>query len=135
MTDSVKENNRKMLHELLDLAIDTNGLERRKKGETGALPTVFFTFFGHTADAAFNICTDGWSAGQDDDVRADISFDQEIPQSTVDSIREECRKALEEKDDVAALRRDIEREETKLKAQKELIAEMKKTLKKKERKS
>lgn len=135
MTDSVKESNRKKLHELLDLAIDTNGLEARKKALTGTLPTVFLFFSGHTADMCFEIHTDGWASGSDYDYQKDFFFDREISESAIEDVKSQCMKALEHEDETAVLRRDIEREETKLKAQKELIAEMKKTLRKKERKS
>ena len=58
---------RKMVHQLLDLALDINGLERRKQEITGNLPTVFFNFSGHICVVDIGICADGWYPGADKD--------------------------------------------------------------------
>lgn len=132
MTDSVRENNRRMLHELLDIAINTNGFEARKREETGNLPTVFFFICGHTADVTFSINKDGWVAGEEADYRTNIYFDEEISKEKVEEVRAECMSALADKDENAVLRRDIERKEAQLEELRASIHEMRKDLEKRE---
>lgn len=132
MTDSIRKNNRRMLHDLLDIAINTNGFEARKREETGNLPTVFFCICGHTADLTFSINKDGWFAGGDDDYRTNIYFDEEISKEKVEEVRAECMSALTDKDKNAVLRRDIERKVAQLEELKASIHEMRKDLKKRE---
>lgn len=121
-----------MLHELLDMAINTNGFEARKREETGNLPTVFFVICGHTASATFSIHKDGWIAGDEADYRTNIYFDEEISKDKVEEVRSECMSALSDKDKNAVLRRDIERKEAQLKALRADINEMRKYLERRE---
>ncbi len=55
---------RKALHKLFDLALDINGLEDRKKGLTGNLPTAFFYYAGHVSMAEINVYRYGWDPHQ-----------------------------------------------------------------------
>lgn len=132
MTDSIREHNRRMLHELLDIAINTNGYEKRKREESGNLPTVFLFFSGHTADVSFSINKDGWVAGDEADYRTNIYFDEEISKEKVEEVRAECMNALADKDENAVLRRDIERKEAQLEALRANIHEMRKDLERRE---
>lgn len=132
MNDKIKENNRQKLHELLDIAIDTNGFGARKKETTGDKPTVFFFFSGHTADATFSLHIDGWVPGESADNEWWVWTDRKIEDKTVEEIREACLRALEDNDACEALRRDIERKEKSLQEQREHLKELKKELRKKE---
>jgi len=132
MTDSIRKNNRRMLHELLDIAINTNGFEARKREETGNLPTVFFVICGHTASATFSIHKDGWIAGDEADYRTNIYFDEEISKDKVEEVRSECMSALSDKDKNAVLRRDIERKEAQLEELRASIHEMRMDLERRE---
>lgn len=132
MNEKLKEHNRRMLHELLDMAINTNGFEARKREETGNLPTVFFVICGHTASVTFSIHKDGWIAGDEADYRTNIYFDEEISKDKVEEVRSECMSALSDKDKNAVLRRDIERKEAQLEELRASIHEMRKDLEKRE---
>lgn len=54
---------RKKIHELLDIALDINGLSSRKKTLTRNLPTAFFEFSGHVAGVEVCIHKTGWEPG------------------------------------------------------------------------
>lgn len=51
---------RKQIHELLDLVLDINGLEKRKQSVTGNLPTAFIHYSGHVAAISVEIHSCGW---------------------------------------------------------------------------
>ena len=54
---------RRLIHELLDLALDINGLEPRNQELTGNLPTVFFNFSGHVGWIGIDLHLHGWRPG------------------------------------------------------------------------
>lgn len=57
-----EKNRRRKLTELLDLALQANGLESRTREETGNLPTVFFSFSGHVSWITVQVYPDGWES-------------------------------------------------------------------------
>lgn len=61
---------RQMIHELLDLVLDINGLNPRKQKLTGNLPTAFFEFNGHVGDLTVRLYPRGWCprARDNDDI-------------------------------------------------------------------
>lgn len=58
---------RKKIHDLLDVALDINGLSARQKTLTGNLPTAFFEFSGHIAGVEVQIHKTGWEPGASKD--------------------------------------------------------------------
>lgn len=102
------EENRRKIHEILDIVLDTNTLERRTSERTGTLPTACFRFSGLSARAVVELYPDGWYGGQDSE---DFEFDTdtEISQQAIDAMRRECEAALEGKAGVEAAQQRIER--------------------------
>lgn len=90
------EENRRKIHEILDIVLDTNTLERRTSGETGTLPTTYFSFSGISGCVKAELYPNGWSGGTNSEV---FSFytDEEISQERIDAMRRECEAALEGK--------------------------------------
>lgn len=90
------EENRRKIHEILDIVLDTNTMEGRTSDRTGTLPTVCFRFSGIGARIVTEIYPDGWHGGQD---CKDFYFDTdtEISQERIDAMRRECEAALEGK--------------------------------------
>lgn len=90
------EENRRKIHEILDIVLDTNTLERRTTDRTGTLPTACFRFSGLSAKLVVELYPDGWYGGQDSE---DFAFntDTEISQQAIDAMRRECEGALEGK--------------------------------------
>lgn len=90
------EENRRKIHEILDIVLDTNTLESRTSERTGTLPTMCFRFSGIGARVIAELDPDGWSGGQDG---KDFYFDTdtEISQERIDAMRRECEAALEGK--------------------------------------
>ncbi len=60
MSEEEKARNWELMHEILDIVLDTNGFGCRKREETGALPTVFLRFSGHVSALDIDLYEDGW---------------------------------------------------------------------------
>lgn len=90
------EENRRKIHEILDIVLDTNTLESRTSERTGTLPTVCFRFGGIGARVLVELYPDGWCGGQNSE---DFYFDTDakISQERIDAMRRECEAALEGK--------------------------------------
>lgn len=58
---------RKLIHEMLDIVLDINGLSARKQSLSGNHPTAFFDFSGHVGWAEVRIYKNGWFLGADAD--------------------------------------------------------------------
>ena len=128
-----KETIRKQMHEILDIILDGNGFERRCRDITGTLPTLFFDYSGHVNSFGVRLCVDGWQSG----IYGDRTWDfhpEDVTEATIESIRSAVQAALMEKSETDVLRRDILRQEDKVKDEKDKLSGMKKTLRKKERK-
>lgn len=102
------EENRRKIHEILDIVLDTNTLERRTTDRTGTLPTVCFRFSGLGAKLVVELYPDGWYGGRDSE---DFTFntDTEISQQAIDAMRRECEDALEGKSDIKGAQQRIKR--------------------------
>lgn len=57
-----EKNKRRKFTELLDLALQANGLENRTRKESGNLPTVFFEFSGHVSWITVQVHPNGWES-------------------------------------------------------------------------
>ena len=125
---------RKQLHELLDIVLDGNGIESRKRDNTGTLPTLFFEYSGHVNMVRIDLHSDGWQSGSTYDAQFERYLTNPFKQEEIDGFRAKVQAALTEKKETEVLRRDIARQEEKVRGEKERLAEMKKTLKRKERK-
>lgn len=51
---------REQLHKILDLILDINGMEARKRKLTGEKPTAFFNYSGHTNTINAVVYKTGW---------------------------------------------------------------------------
>lgn len=92
------EENRRKVHEILDIVLDTNTLEGRSIERTGTLPAVCFRFSGICGKILAEIYPDGWCAGAASDcVEFTFNTDMEISQQKIDALRRECEAALEGK--------------------------------------
>lgn len=124
---------RKRIHEILNIVLDGNGFECRQRDKTGTLPTLFFEYSGHVNSFSVRLCVDGWQR----DLYGDRSWDfhpEDVTEATVEAIRAAVQAALTEKSETDVLRRDIMRQEDRVKDEKDKLSGMKKTLRKKERK-
>lgn len=59
---------RELIHEMLDVVLDINGLGAREHGITGNKPTAFFCFSGHVGWVEARVYRDGWFSGADADI-------------------------------------------------------------------
>lgn len=100
------EENRRKIHEIIDIALDTNTLERRTTDRTGTLPTVCFRFSGLGAKLVVELYPDGWYGGQDSE---DFTFntDAKISQQAIDAMRRECEGALEGKSGIEGVQQRV----------------------------
>lgn len=124
-----KEENRKKLHELLDIVLDGNGLGERSRALTGTLPTLFFRYSGHVARVDIDLCSNGWTPGMTFDKNWYISTDEPITTDVVDDVRAAVLEAM--RDDITAdemLANDIKKAEKDLRKKAERIAQMKREL-------
>lgn len=102
------EENRRKIHEILDIVLDTNTLEGRTSECTGTLPTVCFRFSGLSARAVVELYPDGWHGGQESE-DFDFDTDAEISQQAIDAMRRECEDALKGKAGVEGAQQRVKR--------------------------
>ena len=102
------EENRRKIHEILDIVLDTNTLEGRTSDRTGTLPTACFRFSGLSAKVVAELYPNGWNGRQDWE-EYEFNTDAEISQKAIDAMRRECEAALEGKSGVEAAQQRIER--------------------------
>lgn len=124
-----EEENRRKLHELLDIVLDGNGLGERNRTKTGTLPTLFFRFSGHVARVDIDLCSNGWTPGMTYDKDWYISTDEPIPAGVLNDLRAEVLNAM--RDDTTAvemLANNIKKAEEDLRDKAERIAQMKREL-------
>ena len=124
---------RKQMHELLDIVLDGYGIESRRRDNTGTLPTLFFEYSGHVNMVRIDLHSDGWQSGSTYDAQLERYLINPLKQEEIDGFRAKVQAALTEKKETEVLRRDIARQDGKVKDEKERLAEMKKTLKRKEK--
>lgn len=58
----IEKRRREKVLQVLDLALQVNGLNERSQKKTGNLPTVFFYFAGHVANIEIDIHKNGWNS-------------------------------------------------------------------------
>lgn len=127
------EKQREQLHKLLDIVIDGNGFEHRKREYTGTLPTLFFEFSGHVNDLSIRLCEDGWEPSAHYQ-EYNFYLDYDITDEKVETFRAVVNNVLTDKNPSDVMRRDIEKKEKDLAKAKKEIAEMKKALRKAKKK-
>lgn len=127
MSEEEKARNRELMHEILDIVLDTNGFEDRSRGRTGTLPTVSTRFFGHVSALEISLYEDGWTPGAE---WKDFKFetDRPIDETAVENFRTACRMALTDKTETDVLERDIESQERTVMEEKQKLSKMKKNL-------
>lgn len=88
---------RKRIHEIVDIVLDTNGFGRRKCETTGNLPTCFLWFCGHTATFEVQLHENGWEPGAP---WTEFVFDVDgiITRNKIEALRYACAAALEGKE-------------------------------------
>lgn len=64
----VEKRRRQLIHELLDLVLDINGLSEREQSITGCLPTAMFDFSGHVGRLTARIYKQGWKSDAEPDM-------------------------------------------------------------------
>lgn len=126
--------NRKTLHELLDIILDGNGFGKRCRGETGTLPTLFFRYSGHVANLDVDLYINGWEPGASSDKNWEIDIDAPISDVVIDSIRTAINDAMQDTTEADLLADDIAKAEKDLKERRENLSKMKRNLKKMQRK-
>ena len=71
------EEKRRIAHEILDLVLDINSCDSRKKELTGDKPTAFFEFSGHVACIEAEVIRTGWEVGSKSDFSLKAYLDEE----------------------------------------------------------
>ena len=128
MTNDEEKLLREQLHRLLDIAIDTNGFEKRRRDATGTLPTVFFEFSGHCNLLQFNIHSNGWKSGEYGEDLIESNLNAPFSEELLQRVEETCKAALTDKKESEVLAKDIEAAETELKNKAASVKAMKKQL-------
>lgn len=104
------EENRRKIHEILDIVLDTNTLEGRTTERTGTLPAACFRFSGICGKILAEIYPDGWCAGAASDcMEFTFNTDMEISQQEIDAMQRKCEAALVDKNGIEAAQQRIER--------------------------
>lgn len=126
--------NRKKLHQLLDIVLDGNGFGKRSREETGTLPTLFFRYSGHVAALDIDLNINGWESGVSADKQWYISIDAPISDMVIADVKAAITDAMQDTTEADLLASDIAKAEKDLKERQENISQMKRNLKKMQRK-
>lgn len=122
--------NRRKLHELLDIVLLCNGYGARKKEETGTAPTMFFEFVGHVGAVDVRLYNNGWDSGLNYDLDWWIPLNAPISDNVVEAIRIAADNALHNRpSEQEQLEADIIKAEEEIKRRKAEITAMKRNLK------
>lgn len=119
--------NRKRLHEILDIVIDGNGFGKRSRADTGTLPILFMMFSGHVAKLTVQLHVDGWRPGEIQNKEFAFDCSQPITDDQINALHVAVAESLSKKES-ETLERDIALAEEELKRQKENISKMKSSL-------
>ena len=128
MSEEEKVRNRELMHEILDIVLDTNGFKCRRREKTGTLPTVFLRFSGHISGIDIDLHEDGWQYGASHKTNFEFFTDRPIDPAAVDELWNACMTALAEKTETDVLERDIENQERTVMEEKRKLSKMKKNL-------
>ena len=74
----IEKKKRELLHHILDIVLDINGLEVRKQEVTGNKPTAFMDISGHVAGIKVGICLNGWCRDEHPRVYEECHFDNSV---------------------------------------------------------
>lgn len=124
--------NRRKLHELLDIALLCNGYKARKREKTGTLPTMFFDFSGHVGTLRITLYSNGWDSDVDYDRNWTIDTDKPIPDEYISAIRAAADEAMNTTEEdalvfqIAEAERELERRKAELNSKKRILKEMQK---------
>lgn len=127
MSEEEKARNRQLMHEILDIVLDTNGFENRRRDETRTLPTLFLYFSGHVSGVNIDLHEDGWDSGGH---KSEFNFyiDRPIDETAVENFRTACRMALTDKTEIDVLERDIKKQERAVAEERRKLSRMRKKL-------
>lgn len=123
------EENRRKIHEILDIALDTNSFESRTRERTGTQPTVFIDFSGHVSLISLRVFEDGYSSGGHS-TNMETYFDKPISDDFVKRFRELCEKCCSCKKESETIERDLEQAKENAKYAQEVVHNLKKQLRK-----
>lgn len=120
---------REQLHRLLDLIIETNGFEPRRREITGTLPTVHFEYYGNVNKVVMYIHPDGYDSVhgvmKEMQTLIDCYVNEPIPDKFIDKAEKCCKAALGDNKESEVLLRDIERETARIVESKKRLTNMK----------
>ena len=71
----IDKRKRDKIHKILDLVLDINGTEPRKRSRTGNKPTALLSFSGHTSGIAVSVYSNGWDHFCSSDFSEDCYLD------------------------------------------------------------
>ncbi len=130
MSEADRKIIREQLHRLLDLVIETNGLEPRRREITGTLPTVHFEYYGNVNKVVMYIRPDGYDSVYGDAMKEmqtliDCYVNEPIPDKFIDKAEKCCKAALGDNKESEVLLRDIERETARIVESKKRLTNMK----------
>lgn len=122
--------NRRKLHELLDIVLLCNGYEARTRDETGTAPTMFFNFSGHVGGVNVRLFNNGWDSDTSCDFDWWIPLNAPVSDNVVEAVRIAADNAIRESpSEQEQLEADIIKAEEELKRRRAEITAMKRNLK------
>ena len=77
-SNKAESRRRRKIHQILDLVLDINGLQRSRASITGNHPTAFFFFCGHTGDAEVTVHKNGWEPKSKPEIDMDFHIDSSL---------------------------------------------------------
>jgi len=83
------------VHEIIDIAMQVNGLCPRKQAVTGDLPTVFIDTYGHVALIKVLVFECGWEAGTEKDMMFEFCTDEPLNAEYFSDYKTYMKKLLE----------------------------------------
>ena len=94
MTHDEEKLLREQMHKLLDIVLDTNGLERRTAATTGDRPTMFFEYQGHVNRLGIDINPNGWEPGSTPMHLMDQWLERPFTEKEMQYVEDTCKAAL-----------------------------------------
>lgn len=129
MNNMMQQENRRKIHEIIDIALDTNSFESRTRERTGTQPTVFIDFSGHVSLISLMVYEDGYEPGGHN-TKMETYFDKPISDDFVKRFRELCEKCCSVKKESETIERDLEQAKENAKYAQEVVHNLKKQLRK-----
>lgn len=115
---------RKVIHAMLDIVLDVNGLNARKREKTDILPTAFFEFIGHTGQVSVRLCKTGWYPACRE-MEDNLYYASEMEWKDVKKMTDHVAETI----DISAIpaeviREEIKEEQEKIKAHQRVVGEL-----------